>query len=61
MFISIVNIAFFVIILAIVIYIFLSYNSVRENINKMEKIIPDAVTIKDPLKSIVVPYGPLQA
>jgi cell division protein FtsL len=61
MFISIVNIAFFVIILAIVIYIFLSYNSVRENINKMEKVIPDAVTIKDPLKSIVVPYGPLQA
>lgn len=61
MFISIVNIAFFVIILAIVIYIFLSYNSVRENINKMEKVIPDAVAIKDPLKSIVVPYGPLQA
>lgn len=55
---SILNIALLVIVIAVMLFIFLSYYTVRDNMQKMKGVIPETVDVKNPITSIVVPMGP---
>ena len=58
MILAIINIFCLLVIIGIIIYILLSYLLVKDNITKLQKIVPKEGTIHNKMKDITVPSGP---
>jgi len=58
MILALINIFCLLVIIGIIIYILLTYITVRDNITKLEKIVPNVATINNKMKDITVPSGP---
>lgn len=58
MIISILNTVMLIVLIAVILFIFVNYYAIRDDLRKMQPVIPKSIDITDPMKSIVVPIGP---